>query len=139
MEDAAEKENQGGNTDLTPPKNERTFKRAFKSFVIPGAPKTGIDSYFDQIEPHIRTLIKNQLKEIGSTKIILTIWVRWKKSIEPLIGLHPEALEDVQDIGGNTVDKGRPASLVNRSPQKICMSSSSFFFLSFFLNTIIQP
>ena len=28
--------------------NERAFKGAFKSFLIPGAPKTDIDSYFDQ-------------------------------------------------------------------------------------------
>ena len=41
--------------DLTLHENERTFKGAFKSFLIPGTPKTGIDSYFDQTKPHIRT------------------------------------------------------------------------------------
>ena len=52
-----------------------------------GAPKTGIDSYFDQARPRIKTLIKNQLKEIGSANIIMTLLVRWKKPIEPLIEL----------------------------------------------------
>ena len=59
VEDGAEEENQGGNTDLTPHENEKIIKEA----LIPGAPKTGIDSYFDQTKPHIRILIKNQLNE----------------------------------------------------------------------------
>ena len=33
--------------DLTPHEHQRAFKGAYKSFVIPGAPKTDIDSYFD--------------------------------------------------------------------------------------------
>ena len=71
------------------------LKGAFKSFVIPGVPKTGIDSYFDQTKPHIRTLIKNQLKEMGSTETFMALWVRCKKSIEPLTELDPEYLEGV--------------------------------------------
>ena len=101
------------NIDLTPHENEKTFKGAFKSFVMPGAPKTGIDSYFDQTKPHIRTLIKNQLKEMGSAKIIATLWVRWKKPIEPLIELDPEDLEDAQDKEDNAGDKGRLKPSVN--------------------------
>ena len=34
--------------------HERAFKGAYKSFVIPGAPKTDIDNYFDQTKPHSR-------------------------------------------------------------------------------------
>ena len=87
--------------------------------MIPGAPKTDIDSYFDQTKPHIKMLIKNQLKEMSSTKTIMTIWVRWKKPIEPLIELNPEYLEDVKDTERNAVDKGRPRSLVNPSLQEM--------------------
>ena len=65
---------------------------------IPGTPKTDIDSYFDQTKPHIRTLIKNQLKEMESAKIVMTLWVIWKKPIKLLIELDPEDLEDAQDI-----------------------------------------
>ena len=43
---------------------------------MPGALKTDIDSYFGQTKPHMKTLIENQLKEMGSAKIIMTIWVR---------------------------------------------------------------
>ena len=43
--------------------------------MIPGVPKTDIDSYFDQTKPYIKALIKNQLKEMGSAKIIMTLWV----------------------------------------------------------------
>ena len=66
--------------------------------MIPGAPKTDIDSYFDQTKPHIKTLIKNQLKEMGSAKIIMTLWVRWKKPIMPLIELDPEDAKNAQEF-----------------------------------------
>ena len=49
------------------------MKGAYRSFVMPGKPKTDIDSYLDQTKPHIKTLIENQLKEFGSAKIILTL------------------------------------------------------------------
>ena len=56
---------------------------------------------------------------MGSTKIIMTIWVRWKKSTEPLIELNPEYSEDAKDTERNAVDKGRPGSLVNPSLQEM--------------------
>ena len=89
-EEQKEEEEQGEDVDLTPHDHERAFKGAYKSFVVPGAPKTDTDSYFDETKPHIKTLIKNQLKEMGSAKIIMTLWVRWKKRIMPLIELDPE-------------------------------------------------
>ena len=57
MEGEAEKENQE-DIDLTTHERERAL--------ILGAPKTDIDSYFDQTKPHIKTLIKNQLKEMDN-------------------------------------------------------------------------
>ena len=67
--------------------------------MILGAPKTDIDCYFDQTKPHIKTLIKNQLKEIGSAKIIMTLWVRCHyKRIMPLIALDPEDTKNAQDL-----------------------------------------
>ena len=99
--------------------HERALKGAYRSFVIPGTPKTDIDSYFDQIRPHIRTIIKSRLKELGSAKIIIILWVIWKKPIKPLIELDPKDLEDAQDIGVNASDKGRPAPSVSTSPQEI--------------------
>ena len=95
MKDIAEKEaveeqRQEEDIDLTPHEHERALKGAYRSFVIPGVPNTDIDGYFDQTKPHIKTLIKNQLKEMGSVKIIMTLWVRWKKRIMLLIELHPD-------------------------------------------------
>ena len=40
--------------DLTPQEHERALKGAYRSFVIPGV---SIDSYFDQAQPRIKTLI----------------------------------------------------------------------------------
>ena len=70
--------------------------------MIPGPPKTDIDSYFDQTKPHIKTLIENQLKEMGPAKIIMTLWVRWKKRIIPLIESDPEDAKNAQDLNGGT-------------------------------------
>ena len=76
--------------------------------MIPDLTKTDIDSYFDQTKPHIKTLIKNQLKEMGSAKIIMTLWVRWKKRIMPVTELDDlEDAKDAQDfddgIGNNYI------------------------------------
>ena len=72
--------------------------------MIPGASKRDIDGYFDQTKPHNQTLIKNQLKEMRSAKIIMTLWVRWKNSIMSLIELSLEDAENAQDMNGNTDD-----------------------------------
>ena len=58
------------------------LKRAYRSFMMLGKPKADDDSYFDQAKPHIKALIGNQLKEMGSAKIIMTLWVLWKKPIK---------------------------------------------------------
>ena len=70
--------------------------------MVPGAPKTDIDSCLDQTKPHIKTLIEDQLKEMGSAKIIMTLWVRWKKPIMPLIELDPEDAKNAQDVDSIT-------------------------------------
>ena len=79
LKDNVDKEAEEEDIDLTPHKYERALRRAYRSFVIPGEPKTDIDSYFDQAESHIETLNEKQLKEIGSAKTIMTLYVRWKK------------------------------------------------------------
>ena len=102
VEKEAEEEQEEENVDLTPHEHERALKGAYRSFVIPGVPKTDIDSYFDQTKPHIKTLIKNQLKEMESAKIIMTLWVVWKKPIKLLIELDPEDAKNAQDLDDGT-------------------------------------
>ena len=53
-----------------------------------------VDSYFDQAKPYIKTFIENQLKEMESAKIIMTLWVLWKKPIKRLIKLDPNDTTD---------------------------------------------
>ena len=74
--EAEEEQQQEEDIDLTPHEHERALKGAYRSFVILGVTKTDFDSYFDQTKPHIKTLIENQLNEMGSAKIIMTLWVR---------------------------------------------------------------
>ena len=102
VEGETEKENQEEDVDLTPHEHERALKGAYKSFVMSGVPKIDVDRYFDQTKPHIKTLIKNQLKEMGSAKIIMTLWVRWKKAIMPLIELDPEDAKNTQNVDRST-------------------------------------
>ena len=91
--------------DLTPHEHERASKGAYRGFVIPATRKTDIDSYFNQTKPHIKKLIKNQLKELRSAKIIMTLWVIWKKPIKLLIELDPEDEKNAQELDdGITVD-----------------------------------
>ena len=88
--EAEEQQQQEEDVDLTLHEHERALKGAYRSSVITGRPKTDIDSYFDQTKPYIKTLIENQLKKVGSAKIIMTLWVIWKERTEPLIELEPE-------------------------------------------------
>ena len=39
---------------------------------------------------------------MGYAKIIMTLWVRWKKNIMPLIELDPEDAENAQDLDDGT-------------------------------------
>ena len=104
MKDEAEKENQEEeeeedvDVDLTPYEHERVLKGAYRSFVLPGKPKTDIDNYFDQAKPHIGTFIEKQLKEMGSAKIIMTLWIIRKKPIMPLIESDPENVKNAQKL-----------------------------------------
>ena len=43
-------------------------------------------------------LIENQLKELGSAKIIMILWVIWKKPIRPFIELDPEDVKNAQEL-----------------------------------------
>ena len=96
--EAEEEQQQEEDVDLTPNEHERALKGAYRSFVIPGVSKTDIDSYFDQTKPHIKTLIENQLKEMGPAKTTMTLSVRWKKRIMSLIELDPEDAKNDQDL-----------------------------------------
>ena len=63
-----EEQQQEEGIDLTAHEHERALKGAYKSFMMPGLPKTDIDSYFDQTKPYIKTLMENQLERMGSVK-----------------------------------------------------------------------
>ena len=39
---------------------------------------------------------------MGTAKIIMTLWVIWKKPIEPLIALDPEDAKNAQDLDDGT-------------------------------------
>ena len=98
MRDAAEKDNQEEDIDLTLHEIERAFKGAFENCVIPGTLKTDIVSYFDRTKPHIKALIGKQPEEMESAKVIMTLWARKKKAIESVIKLDPKDAETSSNI-----------------------------------------
>ena len=100
--EAEEEQQQEEYVDLTPHEHERALKGACRRFVIPGRPKTDVDSYFDQTKPRIKALIEDQLKEMVSTKIILTLWVIWKTSI--LIKLDHDDAKKAQDLDDDATE-----------------------------------
>ena len=63
--EAEEGQQQEEYVDLTPHEHERALKGAYRRFVMSGKPKTDVDSYFYQARPQMKTLIENQLKEMG--------------------------------------------------------------------------
>ena len=75
--------------------------------MIPGTPKTDIDSYFHQTKPHIKTLIENQRKEMGSAKIVMTLWVTQKKPIKLLIDPEDLSPKEMDEFEKEEMKKGR--------------------------------
>ena len=41
---------------------------------------------------------------MGSAKIIMTLWVRWKKPVKLATTLDPEDVKNAQDVDGSTGD-----------------------------------
>ena len=56
--------------DLTATENEKALKEVHKIFLMSRLQR---DSYVDQIKPHIKTLIEDQLKKMQSTRVIMTL------------------------------------------------------------------
>ena len=73
--------------DLAPQELETAMNKAYKSFRSPGLPKADVDTYIKRMTPHIKTLIEQQTRELGSAKMQLSLWVKWKKIEEQVIQL----------------------------------------------------
>ena len=69
--------------------------------MVPGLPKADVDSYIEKVKPYVKSLIEKQLGEMNSTKVIMTLWVKWKKPL-PRTAFTPDAedLEGAEDIEG---------------------------------------
>ena len=63
----AEKEYQE-NINLTPQEHEQALKGAYKSFRSPGSAKTDVCTYIEKITSYMKSLIEQQIREMGSCK-----------------------------------------------------------------------
>ena len=71
---------------------------------MPGLLKADFDRINGRVKSHINALIEEQLKKMQSTKVIMTLWVRWKKPAKSAITIDPEDVEDDMDVESNTDD-----------------------------------
>ena len=90
--------------DLTPQLHEHAFKKAFKSFRIPGICKSDVDTYIEKVRPSVKVLIEEQMKELGSAKVQLQMWIKWVKQEKIAIQLDDEEMEEL----GIKNDKNHP-------------------------------
>ena len=74
-EEKQQEEEEAEDINLRSHEHEIALKGAYRSFVMTGQSMADIDSFFGQAKPHIRSLIKNQRKVMGSPKIIMTLRV----------------------------------------------------------------
>ena len=58
--------------------------------MLPGLLKAGIDDINSLVKPHAKALIENKLKEMQSTKVIIILWVKWKKPVKSAITTDPK-------------------------------------------------
>ena len=65
---------------------------------MPGVQEGDIDCYFNLTKLKINALIEDP--EMQFAKVIMFLWVRWKKAVKLGIALDPEDVECNQDIGG---------------------------------------
>lgn len=66
--------------DLTPREHKHALHKTFRSFRIPGVKKTDVDSYLALVRPHVEQLIIEQVEDMGSAKVQLSMWIVWKKN-----------------------------------------------------------
>ena len=75
--------------------------------VVPSLLKADIDGIYGRVKPHVKALIEDQLKDMQSTKVIMTLWVGLKKPVKSTITLDYKDEEDAKDVDGNTDDTYR--------------------------------
>lgn len=86
--------------DLRPPEHKRTLKETYKSFVVPWLLRDDIDGNVGQVKSHIKALVQNQLRQIQSTNVIMTLWLRLETQTWNELLIWPWG--STKDIGNNT-------------------------------------
>ena len=136
MENTAEEEHQEeeqeNNTDLTPKEHKTALKGAFRSFRSPGLPKADVDTYNERITPHINKLVEDQVGELGSAKVQLSMWVKWKKQEEIAIQLDPE---EMQKLG---IPEGQAPGLYDIIVEKVFNSKMTEVFQGSNIEELLQ-
>ena len=83
VEDTArEEERQEQEGDLTPHEHEHAMNKAYRSFKIAVLPKTDLDGYNTKVTEQVETLVREQVADMGSAKVQMTMWIKWKKVVE---------------------------------------------------------
>ena len=131
-EEEHQEEEQENNADLTPKEHETALKGAFRSFRSPGLPKADVDTYIERITPHIKKLVEEQVGELGSAKVQLSMWVKWKKQEEIAIQLDPE---EMQKLG---IPEGQAPGIYDIIVEKVFNSKMTEVFQGSNIEELLQ-
>ncbi|XP_057302717.1 uncharacterized protein LOC130636885 [Hydractinia symbiolongicarpus] len=85
--------------DYTPQEHKHALHRTFRSFRIPGIGGADVDGYIGMVRPNVKKLVEDQVEDMGSAKIQLSLWFMWKKK-----KTNPEQANDGEHIKGSDVD-----------------------------------
>lgn len=68
-----QEDRQSANTDLAPREHKHALHKIIRSFRIPGSDKADVDRYITMVRPGVKTLVKEQVKDMGFAKIQLSM------------------------------------------------------------------
>ena len=108
-EEEAQEEQQ---EDLTPQEHEHAMKKAYRSFKIAGLSKTDLDSYNSKVKENVETLVREQVADMGSAKVQMIMWIRWKKAIQQAVFLDDEAPQGAVKTHIETCEKAFNSSMM---------------------------
>ena len=90
-----DQEQQKDNISLTPKEHERALNGAYRTFRLPRLPNVDVDTNIEKITSHMKALIEQQIKDLGSAKVQLHMWVKWRKQEKSVIHFDAEELEEL--------------------------------------------
>ena len=76
------KESHEPEESFNPIELKQAFNRAYRSYRINGRSRMDVDTFFDQIRQNVIDLMNRELTDLGSAKVQMTAWIRFRMEVE---------------------------------------------------------